>query len=48
MRVPAVILQNGSIYDGQWLDKQKHGYGFYIGPDGSCYEGNINKLSSIN
>ena len=30
---------DGGIYDGEWLDKKKHGHGCYKYPSGSTYEG---------
>ena len=33
------IHDDGGIYDGEWLDKKKHGYGVYKYPSGSTYEG---------
>ncbi|CAG9312094.1 unnamed protein product [Blepharisma stoltei] len=35
-----VEIENGAIYTGEWNnDKQRHGYGVQIWPDGSKYEG---------
>lgn len=33
------VHDDGGIYDGEWLDKKKHGYGCYKYPSGSTYEG---------
>ncbi len=33
------VHDDGGIYDGEWLDKKKHGYGVYRYPSGSTYEG---------
>lgn len=31
---------NGTIYSGEWLKLQKHGFGRQFNRDGSYYEGN--------
>jgi predicted permease len=33
------VHDDGGIYDGEWLDKKKHGYGCYKYPSGATYEG---------
>ena len=33
------VHDDGGIYDGEWLDKKKHGHGCYKYPSGSTYEG---------
>ena len=33
------VHDDGGVYDGEWLDKKKHGYGRYKYPSGSTYEG---------
>ena len=34
-----VTLKNGSVYEGEWLNGQRDGYGKHQWQDGSCYEG---------
>jgi len=31
--------ENGDIYEGEWKDDQKNGYGIYIHANGDVYEG---------
>ena len=33
------VHDDGGIYDGEWLDKKKHGHGCYKYSSGSTYEG---------
>lgn len=32
-------FRSGSTYQGQWQNRQRHGYGKQVWPDGACYEG---------
>ena len=37
-----LTYNNGSVYDGEWMDDQKHGQGTYTYPDGkTTYEGDF-------
>lgn len=37
---PAILFNDGSVYKGSWnYTNKKHGFGKYIKPDGSKYEG---------
>lgn len=35
---PKMRLENGSVYEGEWMKGQKHGLGKLIWPNGSVYE----------
>ncbi len=37
--LPAVTLENGAVYIGEWKNGQRDGKGTQIWPDGSKYEG---------
>lgn len=39
LRLNAVKLKNGSIYNGEWLGGKRHGKGVLTWEDGSRYEG---------
>lgn len=44
------IFRDRTVYSGQWnLKSKKHGYGIYIKPDGSKYEGfwNMDKIEGV-
>ena len=40
VKKPPVNLESGAIYEGEWLDNKRDGYGKQIWPDESKYEGN--------
>lgn len=35
-----VTLASGAVYEGEWIDDMRDGYGKQEWPDGSKYEGN--------
>lgn len=39
LKLNAVKLINGSIYNGEWLEGKRHGRGTLMWEDGSRYEG---------
>lgn len=38
IKQPKIRLENGSIYEGEWMKGQKHGVGKLIWPNGSIYD----------
>ena len=34
-----ITLKNGSIYEGEWLNGMRDGYGVHQWLDGACYKG---------
>jgi len=38
-KLPALMLDNGAVYEGEWRNGMRQGYGVQNWPDGSRYEG---------
>jgi len=37
VELPSLLLSNGSVYKGKWMNEKRHGYGELNWPDGSFY-----------